>query len=303
MSQTESTEERLVTVRDIAGALYAGRWIIIGVTLLSTLGFGAYAFLATPIYRAAAVLAPVTIDKGAGGAMGGALGSLGDLASLTGAIDPKDQRIDEAIAVLKSRELLEKFIRDHDLLPQFFPNKWDAKAHQWKVPVRKQPTPWKGYKYFSEKVFGVEKDKKTGLITVHVDWRNREDAAEWANDLVHRVNEEMRIRAIEMADASTASLEKERDATQLSETRGAINRLIEQQIRQRMLASTNPEYVFRSVDRALVADIDDIFKPKKPVVIAIGVLGGLLLSCLGVLLIARGNGTLGGPSRRRDSEN
>ena len=282
----------LVTLADLARILFAGRWQIAGITILLVACFAAYAYLATPIYRATAVLAQVNIDRFSG-QMSSALGQLGDLASLAGVnVDTRESHIDEAIEVLRSRESLQRFIADYDLLPRLFGSKWDLDAKRWKVAESRQPTLWKGYKLFTENIFGVDKDKKTGLITVRIDWTNREEAAKWANELVDRVNAEMRARAIATAQSATEYLEKEREATSFAETRTAINRLIEMQIRQKMLATVNPDYVFRTVDRALPPDVDDVLKPKKLVLICIGASLGVLLSCIALLMRAYFRGDL-----------
>jgi uncharacterized protein involved in exopolysaccharide biosynthesis len=300
MNDVRIEGEQLVTLPDVARALFAGRWKIIGITILVTACFAGYAFFATPIYRATAVLAQVNIDRGGSGSMSSALGQLGDLASLAGVnIDPKDKYIDEAIEVLKSREFLQRFIADFDLLPRFFSSKWDHDAKRWKVAESKQPTPWKGYRFFTQQIFGVDKDKKTGLISVRIDWKNREEAAKWANELVDRVNAEMRARAIATAQSAAAYLEKEREATSFAETRTSINRLIEIQIRQKMLATVNPDFIFRTVDRALPADVDDVLKPKKLVLICIGAFLGILLSCIALLMRAHYRGDLTRTSPQR----
>src|SRR6185436_1603620 len=142
----------------------------------------------------------------------------------------------------------------------------------------------KGFKYFDRKVRSVSSDKKTGLITLQVDWRDRDQAAEWANDLVRRLNAEMRSRAISKADAAVGYLEKESNTTSTVVTREAIGRLIEAQVKQRMLANVTLEYSFRVVDRALPADKDDPERPKKVVLIVAGVIIGLVLGVLAALI-------------------
>ena len=259
-------EREELSLRDIARVILASRYWVIAFTILTTLACVAVAILSTPIYRSSAVLAPVSMEK-PGGGLSSALGQIGGLASLAGInIDPRDSRIEEALAVLRSREFIERFISDHNLLPALFPEKWDGPGQRWSVPERKVPTPWKGYKHFTDGVLRTDRDKKSGLLTVSIDWKNRAEAAAWANEIIERVNTEMRMRALDAAIASTRYLEKEREETQLVETRAAINHLIESEISKKMLATVTKEYVFRVVDKALPADVDDILKPKKVLV-------------------------------------
>ena len=282
-SEDPVSERDELSVWDIGRVILAGRSWVIAVTMLSTIACASWAYLSPTIYRSATLLAPVSVERSTGG-LSSALGQLGGLASLAGInVDSRDSRIDEALAVLSSREFIERFISDHNLLRILFPKKWDMHNERWSVPVAKVPTPWKGYKYFTEKVLNVDRDKKSGLITVSIDWESRLDAAAWANELIERVNEEMRLRALAAAVASTRYLEKEREETQLVETREAINRLMESEINRKMMASVTKEYVFRVVDRALPADVDDRLKPKRLMLVVVGVVGGLLLGSIVVL--------------------
>jgi uncharacterized protein involved in exopolysaccharide biosynthesis len=271
-------------LKEVFKVLWAARLWIGGFTAITTVGCVLWALLATPIYRSTVVLAPVTVDRSAAG-LSSALGQFGGLASLAGiSLDGRDSRLEESLAVLRSREFIEKFVADHKLLPLFFPEKWSAESQNWIVTGKRIPTPWKGYKFFSQTVMNIDRDKKTGLVAVSVDWKVREDASSWANELIDRTNEEMRLRALAAAQLSTKYLEQELQDTQLVETRAAINRLIESEIRQKMLASVTKEYVFRVVDRALPADVSDVFRPKKVMLILLGLIGGLVVGSIGALV-------------------
>jgi uncharacterized protein involved in exopolysaccharide biosynthesis len=284
-STSEIEQGRELSLRQAGRIIFAGRRWVLACMAVTTLACSLWALLSDTFYRSSVVLIAVTLDRAAGGAMASALGQFGGLASLAGInLEPRDSRLEEALAVLQSREFIERFIADHNLLPAFFPRKWDARTERWNVPESRQPTPWKGYKYFTKEILNVTRDKKTELITVSIDWKDRAVAAGWANELVERVNTEMRERVLQAAVLSIQYLEKEREQTLLVETRDAINRLIESEIRQKMLATVTKEYVFRVVDRALPADIDDIERPKRLLLVLLGVFGGALIGSIGVLV-------------------
>jgi LPS O-antigen subunit length determinant protein (WzzB/FepE family) len=130
----------------------------------------------------------------------------------------------------------------------------------------------------------VSRDRLTGLITMHIEWRDPVQAANWANLLVQRVNEEMRSRAIAKSTASLGFLENELVRSSAVETRQAINRLIEGQINQRMLANVTQEYAFRTVDRALPPDSRDRVRPNKPLLLLFGAVVGFFLGVFVVLV-------------------
>lgn len=276
---------------ELLRALWAGRlWIICG-GLSFALIAGIVAFMMTPIYRSFTVLTPASSNQGSlAGSLGSALGSLGSLAGLAGLnLDSSNAATDEALAVLQSRQFSNAFIADKDLMPVFFSEKWDSQNRRWKVPPDRQPTPARAFKYFDREVRTVTQDKKTGLVTLQIDWKDPEVAAAWANELVQRLNAEMQRRALSEANASLGFLEKELAGTNTVETRSAINRLVETQINRRMLANVTEQYAFRVVDRALPPDRGDKIRPKKALMIVAGGCLGGFLACVLVLLI-RGRG-------------
>lgn len=278
------SEER-IDVRVAVGRLWARRWWIYGSIIFFTGLSIAAAFLIEPVYRSTCVLVPVDSERqGLSSALSGAVGSLGGLASLAGLnVGPRSQQTEEALAVLASREFTEAFIRDNNLMPKLFEHKWDARANTWKSGI-KLPTPYKAFRLFDKSIRTVSQDKKTGLVTLQIDWRDPGEAAAWANELVRRLNAEMRGRAIEQSTASLGYLENELNKTTEIGTRDAINRLIETQIRLRMLANVTQEYAFRVVDRAMPADRDNPVWPKKSMLTASGFVVGALLGIAAVLI-------------------
>lgn len=277
---------REIDVRELFARLWSGRWWIALSTVLVGAAMLAYALLSTPVYRASTVLIPVSAEGSPGGALGGALGSLAGVASMVGiGLGSSGGDTDEALAVLKSRDFLGRFIEDKGLVPVLFEKDWDGPAGTWKSP-RKVPTLALAHKEFLKEVLAVAQDGKTGMVTLSVEWKDREAAASWANELVERINEEMRMRALQRAEGSLLYLKEELQQTSQLGIQEAINRLIETQINKRMLANVTKEYSFRVADRAAVPDANDSVRPRKAILIAAGVILGFVLSVLGVLLVS-----------------
>jgi uncharacterized protein involved in exopolysaccharide biosynthesis len=256
-------------------------WLLASI-LLFTGAFSAAAFLLTPIYRASTVLIPAKADKDAG-LSGSGLGGIGGVASLVGInLGGGDSLTEEALAVLKSRQFTEKFINERHLMPILFASKWDAQTGTWKVDEKHQPTPAKAYRLF-DKIRSIGQDKKTGLITLSIDWSDRIVAADWANDLVQRLNLEMRQREKVRAESAVGYLEKEFESTSTVATREAISRLIEAQVKQRMFAVVTQEFAFRVIDPAMAPDRDDRHSPPKLALLVAGPMVGFLIGILGIL--------------------
>jgi uncharacterized protein involved in exopolysaccharide biosynthesis len=280
-------QDRAIDLGAIWAQLRRRLWWIVGAVIMSAGAFTAAAILIQPVYRVTTVLIPVSSERNnLAGSASSTLGQLGGgLASLAGlSVGSMDPATEEALGVLRSRQFNEKFILDENLMPQLFASKWDPARNDWKPEVRSVPTVGRAFKYFNKSIRTVTADNKTGLITLQIDWKNRIIAAEWANELVKRVNAEMRRRAIVNADASVAFLEKELATTSVVETREAINRLIETQEKQRMLANVTEEFAFRVVDPAIAPDADDPVKPPKLVLLIAGPLVGLILAVACILL-------------------
>jgi uncharacterized protein involved in exopolysaccharide biosynthesis len=298
IANEEWQREPGLDLRALYDRLMRRRWWIIACWVCFMAASLAAAFVITPVYRATVVLASASAERNTeSSSLTSALGQLGSLASLAGInVGNNDAATEEALAVFRSRQLTERFISEKNLMPELFASKWDAKNGRWAVDEKHQPTPAKAYRYFDKNVRTIAKDKKTGLVTLQVEWRDRKEAAAWANELVQRLNAEMRDRAIAKADASLGYLEKELVRTPEVGMREAIYRLIEGQVRQRMLADVTEEYAFRVVDRAMAPDADDpAWPPRKAVLLAagsfLGLMAGMVLAIISTAVPPRADGS------------
>jgi len=281
-----NNEEGEISSRELFARLWRRRtWIILS-TIFSTAGAIAIAFLMTPIYRATTVLVPAGAERNKLGSLSSTLGQLGGLASLAGlGMGANDIETEEALAVLHSRGFTERFVVDNNLMPKLFSSRWNNSTNTWNVPEKKQPTQADAYKYLDKKIRHITRDIKTGLVTIQIDWKDRDEAARWGNSMVERINAEMRQRAVTQADAYVGYLTQELAKTTDIGTRDAINRLIESQIKQRMVATVTQEYAFRVIDRALAPDAKDRQSPIKALFAALGLLLGFAVGCFAALVV------------------
>lgn len=264
--------------------LWRRRWWIVAAAALGSLSALGLSLVMSPVYRASVVMVPVD-DAGANGALGSAVGQLGGLASLVGLnVGGGGSRTPEALAVLRSRQFLESFFAEEHLLPILFSKRWNAKTNSWAVTGDRVPTAGDAYRFFVKQALKVSDDKKTSLVTLSIDWGNPDQAADWANKLTSRLNGEMRLRAQRQADASVGFLKKELDATLDIGTREAVNRLMEAEIKRRMLANTRQEYAFRVVERAFVPEPKDKVSPQKLLMVVMGLVLALFLTVVGIFM-------------------
>jgi uncharacterized protein involved in exopolysaccharide biosynthesis len=267
---------RLLTI------LIRRRWWVIGAMSSGLLLAILALWLVTPNYRSTAVAFPV-VDKTSAGGLGGVLSQFSGMASMAG-LDVGDNGNPEALAIIKSRQFTERFITKNALMPVLFHKDWDVARNDWKPNLRRPRTLWDGFDLFSRKVRSVTEDRKSGMLTVNVEWRDRDVAAQWANQLVAQLNEEMRQHAIDEATGMIQYLDRESEKAENMALKESISRLIESEIKERALATVRHEYAYHLIDPAEPADPLHPSSPQPKVYLIFGALGGLIIGVVAALL-------------------
>lgn len=277
-----------VSLSDTISTIWNRKWLVAGVSIAFAAAAGLAAIVVPKSYVASSIVSPVSATQGGGGGGLGALASsFGGLASLAGLALPGDSKKFEALAVLQSESLTEKYIRDNNLLPILFREKWDSDQNTWKpMDPKKIPTVWLGNDYF-KKIRAVSNDTKTGLATVTITWRDPKLAAKWANDLIKLTNEYLRAKAIRESEANLTYLNDQASKTNEVAIRQGLYGLIQDEIAKVMLAKGNEEFALKVIDPAVAPEKP--YSPKPVSWVLFGLLSGLMLSVLLVLY---------GPERR-----
>jgi uncharacterized protein involved in exopolysaccharide biosynthesis len=245
-------------------AIWRGRWLVLASTVLFTSLGIAYVLLTKPVYEARIVVLPIDIESTARSSLSrlvaGGLAELG-LGSLGGSRS-------ESMGVLQSRQLLEDFIRDENLLPQLYPKRWDAAARKWNVEQEEVPTLWQAVDYMEQNIRRVSEDRRSGRVVLTVEWHDPEVAAKWANALVSRANETLRDRTIVGAEKSLKFLQAQLGESSVLEVRQSVYGAIEGQLNTIMLARARPDYALRVIDPATVPDKRDPIRPRRVMAVA-----------------------------------
>jgi uncharacterized protein involved in exopolysaccharide biosynthesis len=248
--------------------VWSGRWLIIAITSLFAVGGVTYALVAQEWWRAEVVLAPA--DKKGG--MSGALSQLSGLASLAG-VSVGGGGGNEPLAVLKSKDFARQFITEMNLMPVLLK---DQKTEDGKAPDIRD-----ALRIF-ETVRTVSDDKKTGLVTLSVRWKDADTAALWANELARRVNARLRAEALAEAERNVAYLQKEIAATSVVSLQQSMGRVLEGEMQKLMLARGNEEFAFKVIDKATPPKLRDA--PKRALIAIVATLAGGFLGMLAVFL-------------------
>ncbi|WP_019603084.1 Wzz/FepE/Etk N-terminal domain-containing protein [Teredinibacter turnerae] len=256
---------------DIGGALWRAKWVLLVVIAVFV---GAFAVLAmiTPVkYTAEVVVAEANAVARTDPGSDSAVPDIGvDLPS------------NEALAMITSRDFINRFIEDNNLLPVLYRGQWNAQTQNWKLPAE-APTLWQAYKRFSRRVLDVGKDAESGLIRISVSFSQPELAAEWANKIVAEVNEVLRANAIREAEETLAYLNQELQRTASMDLKASLNELVKAQKARVVAANVHKQYAFRIVDPAVVPEEPAI--PKLTLLLIIlGTVLGTFVGVTGVLL-------------------
>jgi uncharacterized protein involved in exopolysaccharide biosynthesis len=262
----------------IGRVIWRGRLVVLCCTLLVGGAALAYALLASRWYRADVVLIQTDTKGGLRG-----LGSIAGLASLAGISLPTGGQSQAPLARLRSRELLAGFIQEHQLLPVLFADDWDAAAGKWKTTGKQDvPEIRDALELFNAKIRSVAEDRRTGIVTLSISWRDPQLASEWANGLVSRANREAREQALKESERNIEYLRAEMAQTNLPTMQQAIGRVLESEMQQLILARGSEEFAFKVVDPAIVPKKP--FKPRRKVMLFLGILlggsFGALIACL-----------------------
>ena len=162
-------EEDEIDLYELWLTLKKRKKIVLGIAGLFTAVALVLCFILPPVYRTETSLMPL------GGKRGG-LSSL--LASLPVSLPVGGQSGLTVEAVLKSRTLRERIVKDLDLLPVLFPDKWDKENKKWilKGENDKPPTILDGANVLKN-LISVSTDKKTGIITLSVEFKENPEIA------------------------------------------------------------------------------------------------------------------------------
>ena len=289
-----------IDLRELFATLWAGKWLIIAVTFLFAAGGVAYALYKPNIYQASVLLAPANDEGGAKG-LSGQLGGLASLAGINLGGGSSNKTV-IAKEVLQSRAFLGDFIHRHELsVPLMATTGWDQKSQSW-IYDREiynpdagqwlnddegntlKPTDWDLVKAFKESHLSVNENSDNGFITVAIKSLSPLAAKQWVQWLIEDINE--RIRRDDVADAESRInyLKEKLNETNIAGMQQVFYQLIENETRTVMLANAQQEYVFKTIDPAVVPQ--EKSGPKRALIAMLAVLLGGMLGVFIVLIRA-----------------
>ena len=291
--QAQHIEEDEIDLRELWNVIWTGKLTILAVTFFFASASVTYALLQPNQYKSTVLLAPSSGEANKMGQMAG-LAAMAGINVGGGEADTSQL----ALATLQSREFLSRFINKYNIaIPLFAGDKWDlssgelsldpeiydASKKKWlrevDLPKKPEPSNWEKYKEFSP-IVSVSEDKKSGLITLSVEFISPILAKQWAELLVLEINQQYQQQDYTKAQESIAYLTKKLEQTAVVNMQNVFFNLIEEQMKNKMLALLDDEYVFKVIDPPVVAE--EKSKPKRALIAVVGTITG---GMLGIFLV------------------
>ncbi len=291
-------QEKRITITDLWHAIIKSRKIIIFFSLITASITFVWCISQSAMYQASATLVLAEKER-SGHSVTGSSGLLGVASGLVGLDLSSGLQTDKGIAIFMSRRLAERNIDELGLSRQLFADRWDEVEQKWKPagPFRKmkwkifkmigltdsefhatqKPTRLQVVREFLSRVSMVE-NRKTGIVTLSVNWEDPEVAAKIANTLVKNGNDFMREKRRREADQKIAYLSNEMKYTENSKISAFLSSLIETELSIKMRANTERDYAFEIIDAAVPEN-----EPYSPRTGTLTIIAALFGACLGIV--------------------
>lgn len=298
MQNAESVKlNKEVELNELFKAVWDGKWLILIVATVFTISSALFAVNLPDIYKSEATLVP---SQDSSLKVPGQLGGLAALAGVNlGGIGGGDKSA-LALEILKSRDFLTRFIEKNDLyIPIMAAKGWDRtkdelimddniydeEAKKWvrdvPVPLKPKPSSVETYEEF-KKIYSVTDDEATGIVRISIEHYSPYLAKKWIDIITESINEEMRHRDLQEAEKSIFYLNEKIAETNISGIKSLLFSLIEDQTKTVMLANVRDEYVFKTIDPPIVAELRT--KPSRVIIVILTFLSSTLLAVFFILM-------------------
>tara|TARA_B100000212_G_scaffold323158_1_gene282987 strand:+ start:675 stop:1610 length:936 start_codon:yes stop_codon:yes gene_type:complete len=298
--QIDTQYDDEIDLRELFVVLWTRRLKIMAITALFTFISVIYALSEPNQYKATVLLAPAQSDNSN---LSGVLGQMGGLASFAGLNIGGGESNQSQIAqeIMKSWSFVEGFIADNDLAVEVYAvDGWNRESNQlqidndlynadtqtWLVEnvntgEAGAPSGWELYRSFSERI-NVSEDPQSGLVSVSLEYYSPILTKQWLDLYISAINEHMQVREVEKVSNNISYLEAQIEKTTVAEMKDVFYSLIEEQLKNRMVAEASPDYTFVVVSPSMVPE--EKSQPKRVLICILGTLLGGMLSSLLVLV-------------------
>lgn len=289
--------ENEIDFRELISVLWRGKLWIISTTFFAATISVIFSLWLPNIYRAESLLAT---DE-AGGGLSSLAAQYSGLASLAGLSLPTSESNTKAIGIakLQSRQFVANFVERHNILPDLMAVErfdihtgeigydgtiYDPISQSWtrdvQPPLKNKPSSQEATSVF-QGILDVTENAETGFVSVSIEHLSPVIASQWVTWLIDDLNQELMLEAVEEAQQSIDYLTEQLANTQLVALEQVFYSLIEEQMQTIMLANSRPEYLFKTIDPAIIPEAK--YSPNRALICILGTFLGGIIGVLGLL--------------------
>lgn len=250
-------------------------------------------------YRSSAMVVDASSTKG--GALASLSSQFGGLANLAGISLGGKKNAAVIYKQLIAQDFVTYFINKRDIkVPLFVATGWDEKTltllydgqtdydfqtKKWirevKYPKQVIPSDHEAYLQFMD-FFDAIYDRKTNIITMSLVSLSPELAHRWLTWFIQDFNEYHRAKSVESTARNIEYLQQKIKETSITEIQQALLELMQEQMKQEMLASVQENYLVSILDSPSLASKRDY--PPRAIICVVGTFIGGVISILLVVL-------------------
>ncbi|CAM3839823.1 MULTISPECIES: Wzz/FepE/Etk N-terminal domain-containing protein [Pseudoalteromonas] len=271
MTEADIIKKNEVDLTEILSVLWRGKWLIILITAVFAVSSVFFALSLPNTYKATVLLSPVEDTQG--GMLSNLKSEFGGLAAMAGVNlgGRKGDKSALALQVMQSRSFLNNFVEKYELKPKLLATEgWDLGSNQliyngkvydkeagtWlrdvAAPFKPEPGIQEVYEHIRAKNLAVIEEKEKGLITIAMTHYSPYLAKEMVENIVVEINDYMKAEAVAESNVKIEYLKKALAETSVADMQKIFYQLIEQQEQAKMLAQTQSQYVFKTIDPAIL---------------------------------------------------
>jgi uncharacterized protein involved in exopolysaccharide biosynthesis len=245
----------LVSFHEIRSVIRENFGKIVFFTLVAAVCTAIWMFLKPDLFKASAVIAPLTEENKTNGALG-ALASFG--LPVGGS-----SRLEELEALFRSDNLTVKVFRNHMLWPTVFGKNYDSAMGKLKIGWRERilfgrpkldiPNDWDAIRA-AEKSFNVSINKKVGTLSLAFETLTPAGSAEIVRYYLEEARSRLQEEALQRATKNKRFLEERIAKSTDPVSRDRLYTVYGQEVEREMMAHNREQFGFRIIDEPRIPD-------------------------------------------------
>ena len=257
-----------INLKEVISKIWVNKFLVFSITIIFAVSSVIFAIYSPNIYKSTSILVPTNQDDTLSAKLG-SLSSFGNLAGISIPTGPTTKS-QEGIERIKSFEFFSSSFLPNIKLENIYASEswdevtntinydrklYDQEKKQWvrkvSFPKKTQPSAQEAYELYLE-ILSVNQDIQTSFITISIEHHSPHIAKKWVEIIIQQLNKKMREIDQDQATKSITYLNERAQQTNIQSIKEAISKLLENQMQTLMLAASNEDYVFISLNNCSI---------------------------------------------------